>query len=229
MTRRKHWFRVADSILEDDWDDKTLATAVRLMAYLNTRWARNGLTAAEASEGELSVRQVSVITRTSRRDVGQKCLQRLAHVTDMTIASVGEVTRFSWPKWSEFQGLRDLEAARYLPEKLPSAPAPSPAPSPAPTREEKESGKRPKKVAEATAISPPEAARQQRISRALNLCPRGCQRDQWQAFLEVNLEAIEVYAQGRGEPFRAAVMAFYHQRRRRLHEAGMVAIGDVLT
>ena len=100
MTRRKHWFRVADSILEDDWDDKTLATAVRFMAYLNTRWARNGLTASEACEGELSVRQVSVITRTSRRDVGQKSLQRLADVTDMTLQSVGEVTRFSWPKWS---------------------------------------------------------------------------------------------------------------------------------
>ena len=115
-----------------------------------------------------------------------------------------------------------------MPEKLPSAPSPSPAPSPAPNREEKESGKRPQKVAEATAISTTEEARQQRISRALNLCPKGCERDQWQAFLQVNLEAIELYAKGRGEPFRTAAMAFYHQRRRRLHEAGMVAIGDVL-
>jgi hypothetical protein len=42
-TPLKRWFRVADSVAREPWDNDTLAAVVRLMAHMNTRRSRDQL------------------------------------------------------------------------------------------------------------------------------------------------------------------------------------------
>lgn len=131
-TPRKHWFRVADSILFEGWDDNQLATMVRLSAYLNTRWAREGRTPDEACRAVLDAADLAKITGKRRRDVALKSLQRLANVTAMSVEVRGEVAEIFWPKWSDFQQLRSPSS----PETAPSARRPRKTQdAPADTRE----------------------------------------------------------------------------------------------
>lgn len=124
-TPRKHWFRVADSILYEGWDDSQIATMVRLGAYLNTRWAREGRTPEEACRARLDPTDLAKITGKRRRDVALKSLQRLANVTGMTAESDGDFVEIIWPKWAIFQELRPPKLPGERPEISPSANAPA--------------------------------------------------------------------------------------------------------
>ena len=127
-TPRKHWFRVADSILYEGWDDNQIATMVRLGAYLNTRWAREGRSPEEACRARLDPTDLAKISGKRRRDVALKSLERLANVTGMSIEVDGEFAEIIWPKWSIFQELRTPETPRKRPETAPSANAPAKRP-----------------------------------------------------------------------------------------------------
>lgn len=123
-TPRKHWFRVADSVLNEAWTNNDLAALIRLMAYLNTRWARSGLGADEACSAEIPTAAVMQITGRGRADVARSSLERLAILTGISVQCSPEVCSIEWPKWAEFQELR--------PRERPGIARESPCPHPPP-------------------------------------------------------------------------------------------------
>jgi hypothetical protein len=114
-TPRKHWFKVADSIRDESWSNDQLAFLIRLMAELNTRWARNGLPPDSAHSIELNSTDLMAISGKHRADVARKSAERLADIASISISHRGDITLISWPKYSEFQGL----VPRELPESRP--------------------------------------------------------------------------------------------------------------
>jgi len=134
-TPRKSYFRVADSILYEGWDDNQIATCIRLLAHLNTRWAREGRSSEEACGSRLDRGDVAKITGKHRADVALTSLQRLADVTSMSLRVDGKVIEINWPKYAIFQELRTLETPLNNPPVAPSAPSPSPSPSPSPDKD----------------------------------------------------------------------------------------------
>jgi hypothetical protein len=124
-TPRKHYFRVADSILREGWDDSTLATIVRLMATMNQRWARDGLTAEEASTINLRAVDLLPLTNRTRAAAARVVLTACARAAQMTVTFDASGCMISWPKFSTFQG--------YDSPKLPrDPPPPHPHPHPPP-------------------------------------------------------------------------------------------------
>ncbi len=77
-TPRKRWFRVADSIGRESWDNDTLALCIRLMAHLNTRWARDGLDGEEAAMVTLRPGDLMEIAGCRRLDRARARLATLA-------------------------------------------------------------------------------------------------------------------------------------------------------
>lgn len=134
MARRKAWFRVADSVLHDNFSNDQLAVWVRLLAAMNSRWARHGLTADEAGTIELSSREVALITGRFRRDVGEKSLRSLGDICGISIEREGELLRLSVPKFAEFQGLRSPKFTRNEPPSVDTPPPPPPPPPTPPIR-----------------------------------------------------------------------------------------------
>lgn len=125
-TPRKHYFRVADSVLREPWTDSQLATLVRLMAYLNQRWARDGLTSAQACRATLSPQDLMSITRSKRLDSARLRLRYAADNVSITTRYRDEYTDVQWPKYAEFQGLPSEVGAEsgqsrgsILPRELP--------------------------------------------------------------------------------------------------------------
>lgn len=129
-TPRKHWFRVADSILREGWDDSTLATMVRLMATMNQRWARDGLSAEEASVINLRAVDLLPLTNRTRAAAARVVLMACARAAQMTVTFDAAGCMISWPKFAIFQG--------YDSPKLPrDPPPPHPHPHPPPQPREK--------------------------------------------------------------------------------------------
>jgi hypothetical protein len=89
-TPRKHWFRVADSILFEGWSDSELATMVRLSAFLNTRWARDGKDAETAGRVELDLASARLITGKSYRPDCLRALESLAARLSLLVEIVDE-------------------------------------------------------------------------------------------------------------------------------------------
>jgi hypothetical protein len=116
-TPRKHWFKVADSVLWDGLTDAELATMVRLAAYLNTRWARDGLLPDEACNATLAPGAWAAVTGSKRIDSAEIRLSKLAAKSSLTVAKEGDNLLVSWPKFATFQGY----ATRESPESRPGA------------------------------------------------------------------------------------------------------------
>lgn len=148
MTARKRFFRVADSVLREPWDNDVLACAVRLMAYLNTRWARDQLDNEAAGSATVSIVDLMAITGKRRADVARKLAERLADVVSISIEHRGEVSLISWAKFPSFQKFD----SRNGPETAPKSPAPI-SDLQSPYREEEEDPLTP--VAEPTGDRPP--------------------------------------------------------------------------
>jgi len=135
-TPRKHWFRVADSIAREPWSNDVLATVVRLMAMLNTQWARNGLNGEEAVSISLSTAEMMQVTGSEDARTALRRLQKVASCLTCTLevdaamrGAGGKRCRFTWPKWAIFQDLRSPETPREPPEKSPETPPPQDAPA----------------------------------------------------------------------------------------------------
>jgi hypothetical protein len=118
-TPRKRYFRVADSILREPWDRDTKMNLVMLMAYLNTRWARDGIPDEEAGRALLCRADVAAITGRLRPDIALKSLRSLAEVVSMTIESRGDFTLIDWPKYAEFQEYASRTRGSQKPNESP--------------------------------------------------------------------------------------------------------------
>ncbi len=145
-TRRKAWHRTPDLILHQDWSDSTVATLARLSAYLNTRWARSGLSSREAGEAVLSRKDLFAITNKERVSSAMRvlhtCGDELAVLSavddpwndgettdklDFSVSRSGTKVTVRWRNYSDFQQYPDEQKPRKRP--LPSASASSSASS----------------------------------------------------------------------------------------------------
>jgi hypothetical protein len=130
-TARKHWFRVADSVLRKPWSNDQLATLVRLMAYLNGRWAREGISSEDAGHAVISITDAMAITGKHRTDIARKSLECLADIASMSVQHRGDVVVILWHNYAEFQGMTSL--------KMPPPPPPPPPPPHTPIRRKNKS------------------------------------------------------------------------------------------
>lgn len=129
-TARKAWFRVSDTIVTDAWPRDLKLAWVLMLGMMNTRWARGGLTPEQACSPTFSLDEIRQITGKSRRDVAQRCLQRLADVVgDVEIIIEGDFYTIHAPKVAKFQQWPPDSRATVTREPSQSAPAPAPAPS----------------------------------------------------------------------------------------------------
>ena len=167
-TPRKGWFRVQDTILLECWTPELKGIAVNLMAYMNTRWARGGLTADEGCEALIPPAALMLITGTQRLLYARSRLAHLAGKLSVSVRYEGGDTLLRWPKLAEIQGWRTLE----LPESRPFLSAPAPAPAHAPS-EEKTKTKIPSPSAPDSAPKPAESSTEPLPIRTLVVFPDG--------------------------------------------------------
>jgi hypothetical protein len=123
-TRRKRWFRVYDKVLRKQWSNDELATVVRLLAYLNGRWAREGVDNAEAGRAEISALDVMVISGKRRLDVARKSLERVSELAEMSLQHRGDVSVIIWHKFPELQGMVSPAEDSGEKSKAPKKPPP---------------------------------------------------------------------------------------------------------
>ena len=86
---------------------------------MHTRWARNGLSAEEASTITLTRSQLEATSGKRRADVARTSAERLADVLSISVEHRGDVTVIHWPKWAEYQGLPSESRAIALREMPP--------------------------------------------------------------------------------------------------------------
>lgn len=150
-TPRKHWFRVADSVALEPWTNDELALAIRLMAHLNTRWAREGRSPEDAGSSTLSPGILCSLAGCASLVRARRILRALAEHVSLTVEERGVYTLVAWRKYAEFQRLMSEPGANTAPK----LPPPQSAPARRKTQEEKEAASPP-----APLVSrPPEAAR----------------------------------------------------------------------
>lgn len=99
-----------------------------LSAYLNTRWARDGLSAEEAAHATLTPAHLWQITGRPQPHYGRRVLTRLADLVSIKVREDGDLTHISWPKWPEFQGIASRESPGSRPRAAPSVTPPPPPP-----------------------------------------------------------------------------------------------------
>ncbi len=123
-TPRKHWCKLFDSILREDWDDATCATVSRLMAWFNQRMGRDGLPESERGRAWIGGHDAMSITKKERPHVALQQLARLPLEAGWTTGSARldseqRPTRvwLEWPKYAE----ENKVVARELPESRPRA------------------------------------------------------------------------------------------------------------
>lgn len=145
-TPRKGWFKVADSVGAETWSNDEAATFLRLCAHLNTRWARDGLTAAEACRTTLRWTALCSLTGSGSLARARSIIDRLAIDVSLTVIRQGTDTVLVWPKFAIFQGY----ASRELPESRPPI-----APSADADAEEDAESKKPPYVSPRTAPKKP--------------------------------------------------------------------------
>jgi len=222
-TPRKRWFRVADSILHEAWPIEIKGVAVCLMAYLNTRWQRDGLSGDEASEVLLSPAAAMLVTGCQRLPRARSMLDKLAVYTSSTVDRRGVDTLFRWPKFAKFQAFD-------------SPKMPSPTPTPDQTPESSLPSVEKTRQSEHAPLRSACGAEPPRAPAAVTVATVG-QPERWasmlsrepgtagdhEAFIAEVLPQIEAEAEARGhEPgskrFNAAVRerlwAFWRQRSR---------------
>lgn len=102
-TPRKNWFKVPDSVAFDDLSNDELACLIRLQAYMNTRWARDGKSESERGRCSISPAIAKQITGKHRADVAATSLRHLADIASISVRYDGEVASIEWPKYAEFQ------------------------------------------------------------------------------------------------------------------------------
>jgi hypothetical protein len=136
-TPRKHWFRVADSVAHEPWSNDVCATFTRLLAHLNTRWARDGKSAEQACEVLLSRATAMQLTGSGSLARARSILRELATHVTLDVNEQGTNTLLRWPKFAKFQKLASESGAEVETDAISALPPPQDAPSDAPARQEK--------------------------------------------------------------------------------------------
>lgn len=163
-TPRKHWFRVADSMGQDPLSNDELATAIRLMAELNTRWARDGLTAEESCSIVLRPGDLMACTGSGSLARARRIVHALATHISLIVDEQGVNTSIKWPKWAEFQGLTTREQGNSRENNSRESPPPQDAPARRPRKTQDANRKTPESVS-----APPEEPPKPKPSKTL--CP----------------------------------------------------------
>lgn len=139
-TPRKRWFRQDDSILRDPWTREEKLAVVLLRAYLNTRWARDGVAHRGAGRASLSRGAVHDITG-NESETGLSLLRAVGIKAGFSAEFDGEFVHIDWPKYPKEQDYgarspgssRGSHRARHEPR---NGPSPTPTPIPSPSEEE---------------------------------------------------------------------------------------------
>ena len=155
-TPRKNWSKQADEILGMGWDDTAVADFARLQAFMNTRWARYGLTPEEAGEALLTPQEMMLVTNVQNPRSARRRLLALPSDTPQGAFHAHEVdtgkarcVKVRWSNFAEFQG--------YYDRRHPNA-GPPPAergPNDAPSEKRREEKRKEEEREESGAIAPP--------------------------------------------------------------------------
>lgn len=159
-TPRKHWFRVADSILREPISVEQRGMLVGLMAYLNQRWARDGLSPEEACRALASQGALKDITGRSQLVHARSAMRLLSQCVSLSIREVGEFTEIYWPKWAEFQRLQSEPRAST--ETLDDSAVPPPQDAPARRKTQDAKNKTPRAARAPSTLAPEELAPEDR-------------------------------------------------------------------
>jgi len=131
-TRRSRFMRISDLVLDESWDDATLATVIRLLAWMRQRWARERISSARACEALISSHDAMRITNVRRPHVALQRLASLPLVAGLSSASAhleatqsGSAVRLKWAKVAEYQGWDALDTDEERPANARTVPPPS--------------------------------------------------------------------------------------------------------
>ena len=138
-TKRKAWFRMSDALTKESLSNDELASIARIMGEMNTRWARDGLSAEESSQVNFRPGDLMAATGTASLSRSRRILKSLEPRLGWTVDKNGMDTLIKWPNYPIFQGMTAREQGdaerRKGPGKAPSAPAPATAPATATSNE----------------------------------------------------------------------------------------------
>ena len=103
-SRRKNWFKQPDSILRENWSRDQKLTVVLLAAYLNNRWARDGIEHDQAGKAEIALGDLVSITGLLRFSNAAKRLLSVSEEVSIKIVINTSTVSVDWPKFAEYQG-----------------------------------------------------------------------------------------------------------------------------
>jgi hypothetical protein len=103
-TKRKRWFKAADSLSTEPWTNDELAFAVRLMGMLNTRWAREGKEGEEVARVTLRPTDLASLAGCASPVRASRIANAWAVHTSGTIRQRGANYAVEWRKYAVFQG-----------------------------------------------------------------------------------------------------------------------------
>jgi len=110
---------------------------------MNTRWARHGLSAAEAGTIVLSACDAMSVTRRRSFARASSVLRRCVGAVSCDVRVERGSVKFSWPKWPIFQAFASRELPENHPWIAPSASASASSPSREKNQKKKESPDKP--------------------------------------------------------------------------------------
>ena len=130
-TPRKRWFKCPDSVGYEPWSNDVLATLIRLQTHLNTRWARDGRSTADAAWTLSTPAVLMQLTGCSSLARARRILSECATNVSLTVSTQGANTLIVWPKWPDFQGFASdsRENSGHGSEPSTNEPDPRAAPS----------------------------------------------------------------------------------------------------
>lgn len=111
---RRGYYKQPDSIWREPWPIEDKGTLANLQAYLNERWARDGIPDSEAGRAVISIQNLQAITGTRTGEAAWRRIQSAtSHVCCSAAASLLQQTRsgassvlqvsIDWPKYAEYQ------------------------------------------------------------------------------------------------------------------------------
>lgn len=187
-TPRKRWFKVADAWIRSEWDDATLATVARLMAWLNQRYARDAIPATEAGNARLFQEDAMAISRA--RSSTRRCFETLifrlkqADLETLTYQLVlkgrHSYLEISWPKFPEFQEYGSRSPGKSPGNQRPAEGAYPPPPPPPPLEEITTS----EESAGAAPAEPPAASKKRRSASKQTPPPEDLSNDEKRQLVE---------------------------------------------
>jgi len=102
-TPRKRWFRVADSVLREDWTRDQRSTFLGLLAWFNQRRARDGVSGQATCRASIPPGDLLTITVSDTLEDGRATLFAIRDRFQLRIIERGRFTEVHWPNLLNFQ------------------------------------------------------------------------------------------------------------------------------